>query len=346
MTGLPLKKTLLWVVIFFGMPLTGYLGWHFFFAVLQTIEPPTCHEKNATATSPHPGMVWVPTGTFAFGDSVYPEEQPIRTASVTGFWMDRTEVTNAQFAEFVQATGYITTAERPVDPLTHTGLPPDLLKPGAVVFINPTALTRGGDVRQWWQYVPGANWRHPEGPESGISGRDNHPVVAVTFEDAKAYARWKGRSLPTEVEWEWAALGGKPPVSGLTGQPELANTWQGLFPVTNRATDGFEGLAPVGCFAANGYGLKDMIGNAWELTADRFTKSHAGQDNVPPDQPPPAKREGSTGQVAARHVIKGGSYLCAPNYCMRYRAGARQPQEDDLATSHVGFRTVLRAPGP
>jgi len=348
MTRTRLRKTLLWGGLAAGLVCSGYASWQF----LQTApsaavtEALNCTPVASTAATPHPGMVWIPAGTFAYGDSVYPEEQPIRKVSVTGFWMDRTEVTNAQFSAFVKATGYVTTAERPVDPLTHPGLPAELLKPGAVVFISPTELARGGDVRQWWQYVPGASWRHPEGPQSVISGRDNHPVVAITIEDAQAYARWRGNSLPTEQEWEWAALGGKPPVTGSTDQPEQANTWQGLFPVSNRASDGFIGLAPVGCFAANGYLLNDMIGNAWELTADRYTESHAGQDNVPPDQPQAATRAASTGKLDARHVIKGGSYLCAPNYCMRYRAGSRQPQEDDLATSHVGFRTILRAPGP
>jgi len=328
-----------------GVALAGYAGWQFLRVAPSSavVDPLTCPDATAAAPSPHPGMVWVPAGSFAFGDSVYPEEQPVRQATVAGFWMDRTEVTNAQFAEFVQATGYVTEAEKPVDPLTHPGLTPELLKPGAVVFISPAELTRGGDIRQWWQYVAGANWRHPEGPQSGITGRGSHPVVAVTIADAQAYAQWKGRVLPTEVEWEWAALGGKPATAGDVEQPVDANTWQGLFPVSNQASDGFHGLAPVGCFAANGFGLKDMIGNAWEFTADRYTESHAGQDNIPPDQPPAATR---TGSASARHVIKGGSFLCAPNYCKRYRAGARQPQEDDLATSHLGFRTVLHAPGP
>jgi formylglycine-generating enzyme required for sulfatase activity len=288
-------------------------------------------------------MVWIPPGSFTFGDSVYPEEQPIHQTTVSGFWMDRTEVTNAQFEEFVKVTGYVTTAERPVDPIAHPDLPPDLLKPGAVVFISPLELTRGGDVSQWWQYVPGANWRHPSGPKSNNAGRESHPVVSVTIEDAQAYARWRGHELPSEKEWEWAALGGQAARLGDKSQPEDANTWQGLFPVSNQASDGFVGASPVGCFKPNHYGLFDMIGNVWELTSDPYTESHNPQDNVPPDQAPPAQR---LGQPGGRHVIKGGSYLCAPNYCMRYRPGARQGQEDDLATSHVGFRTLLRAPGP
>lgn len=345
MTASGRKKVLLGGLLLALASLVGCIGW---WRLSDTPnpsgpEPSTCQPPVPLANEKYPGMVWIPAGTFAFGDTVYPEEQPVRNAQVAGFWMDRTEVTNAQFAEFVTATGYVTTAERPVDPRTHPGLPPELLRPGSVVFISPTELARGGDVRQWWQYVPGANWQHPEGPQSNINGREEHPVVAVTFEDAVAYARWKGHTLPTEREWEWAATGGKPQAAGTTDQPLQANTWQGMFPVSNMSTDGFRGLAPVGCFAANGFGLQDMIGNAWELTADRFTELHSGQDNVPPDQPPAPSRPGDP---TGRHVIKGGSYLCAPNYCMRYRAGARQAQEDDLAASHVGFRTILRAPGP
>jgi formylglycine-generating enzyme required for sulfatase activity len=309
----------------------------------------------APSTSPHPGMLWVPAGSFAFGDTVYREETPVRQATVQGFWMDRTEVTNAEFARFVQATGYVTTAERPADATLHPGLPPAMQQPGAVVFVNPTELRNGGDPRQWWQYLPGANWRHPSGPGSSLAGRDAYPVVAVTLADAQAYARWAGRSLPTEREWEWAAGGGQtaplpttppPPPGAAPAQPTQANTWQGFFPLANQASDGFTGLAPVGCFAANGFGLHDMIGNVWELTADVYTDDHSGPDTLPPDQPPIATRPAGAAGAASRHVIKGGSYLCAPNYCMRYRPGARQAQEDDLATSHLGFRTVLRTPGP
>jgi sulfatase modifying factor 1 len=295
-------------------------------------------------SSRYPGMVWVPAGSFNFGDTVYREEQPVINTAVKGFWMDRTEVTNAQFRRFVQATGYQTVAERAVDPGQHPGLPAAMQQPGAVVFKNPTDLRGGGNPGQWWQYVPGANWRHPGGPSTSIEGQDQLPVVAVAWEDAQAYARWAGRALPTEREWEWAATGGVLQASGATDQPAQANTWQGMFPLNNLASDGFVGLAPVGCFAANGFGLHDMIGNVWELTADAYTDSHDPRDNVPPDQPSAPRRGVSASPQ--RHVIKGGSFLCAPNYCMRYRPGARQAQEDDLATSHLGFRTILRAPGP
>jgi sulfatase modifying factor 1 len=293
-----------------------------------------------------PGLVWVPAGRFPFGDRVYPEEQPITDVTVAGFWMDRTEVTNDQFAEFVKATGHVTVAERPVDAQAHPGLPAAMREPGAVVFVNPVRGVATASPTDWWRYTPGASWRHPQGPGSSIAGRGTYPVVAVAYEDAMAYARWKGRSLPTEIQWEWAARGGQGAGGGPEhqdgdgAQPAQANTWQGLFPVLDTAQDGFGGAAPVGCFAANGYGLFDMIGNVWELTADEYTDSHAFG---------PLLRAGGpmgTASGATRRVIKGGSFLCAPNYCRRYRAGARQPQEDDLATSHLGFRTVLNAPGP
>lgn len=298
-----------------------------------------CPMQPEAAGTRHPGMVWVPAGSFDYGDTVYPEEQPVRRVSVEGFWMDRTEVTNDAFAQFVQATGYVTVAERPVDPRLHPQLPPEMRLPGAVVFEMPNAVSGTADIRQWWRYVPGANWRHPGGPRTDIRGRGAFPVVAVTYDDALAYARWKGRSLPTELQWEWAARAGQPSGANPHAQPREANTWQGLFPVVNSADDGFVGLAPVGCYAANGAGLSDMLGNVWEMTADPYTADHSEQPGSPVAL---VVRPEAVGQ----RVIKGGSYLCAPSYCMRYRAGARQAQEADLAASHVGFRTILNAPGP
>lgn len=306
-------------------------------------ERSTCPLPAEPTGAAHPGKVWVPGGRFALGDTVYREEQPLRDTTVAGFWIDRTEVTNAQFAAFVKATGHVTTAERAVDPRQHPGLPPALQQPGAVVFTMPNDVQGRGDVTQWWRYVPGASWRHPQGPGSSIEGRGDFPVVAVTREDALAYARWAGATLPTEAQWEWAARSAQPTARPPHEQPRQANTWQGLFPVVNSADDGFVGLAPVGCYEANALGLFDMIGNAWELTLDAWTPDHSGpQSSTPPDAVPADLRPGSTAQV----VIKGGSFLCAPNYCMRYRAGARQAQDADLGTSHVGFRTVLNAPGP
>jgi formylglycine-generating enzyme required for sulfatase activity len=296
-----------------------------------------CALPSQGPQAPHPGMVWVPGGSFEFGDTENPEEQPIRKTTVAGLWMDRTEVTNDEFAEFVKATGYLTGAERPVDTRTHPGLPPAMQQPGAVVFVMPNDVNGHGDVTQWWRYIAGANWRHPGGPATSIEGRGAFPVVTVTYEDAQAYARWKGHSLPTEAQWEWAARAGQPKAAQDHAQPKQANTWQGLFPVVNSGEDGFVGLAPVGCYAPNALGLFDMIGNAWELTADAYAPFHPDPTAVKT----PTKMAAS---APGQRVIKGGSFLCAPNYCMRYRSGSRQPQEDDLGTSHLGFRTLLIAP--
>ncbi|MFN0164488.1 MAG: formylglycine-generating enzyme family protein [Burkholderiales bacterium] len=311
-------------------------------AVGVRAERANCPLPGEAPDARHAGMVWVPGGSFDIGDTVYAEEGPLTRTTVAGFWIDRTEVTNAQFAAFVAATGYVTVAERAVDRDRHAHLPPQMQKPGAVVFTMPTDLRDGGDLRQWWRYVPGANWRHPGGPGSGLAGRAAHPVVSVALEDAQAYARWKGRSLPTEAQWEWAARGARADALPARDQPREANTWQGLFPVINDASDGFAGSAPVGCYAPNALGLYDMIGNVWELTADAWTENHAALPNDPSQGLQPMRRDTGSGA----RVIKGGSFLCAPNYCMRYRAAARQAQEDDLAASHVGFRTVLVAPGP
>jgi formylglycine-generating enzyme required for sulfatase activity len=289
-------------------------------------------------SEPRRGMVWVPAGDYAEGDTVYPEEGPVTPAHVGGFWMDRHEVTNAQFAAFVAATGYVTQAERPVDPATHPGLPPDMLEPGAVVFSMPKSVDGAQDISQWWRYTPGANWRHPAGPGSTIAGHEDYPVVEVTHADALAYARWAHRTLPTEAEWEWAARGGERRASMDHDQPANANTWQGVFPVMNSGEDGFVGLAPSGCYPPNRYGLYDMIGNVWELTADVYRPGHDAAGA--PDKAP------ARDEAATQYVIKGGSFLCAPNYCARYRSGSREGQEADLAASHVGFRTILRAPGP
>ncbi len=315
-------------------------------ALLPAIEPGTpnhCDLPLENPSAPHPGMVWVPGGQFEFGDSANPDEQPVRNVSVNGFWMNRTEVTNDAFAAFVQATGYITLAERPVDTALHSGLPPDLRRPGAVVFIAPTAANPQGAVTQWWRYIPGAQWRHPQGPNSNITGRGAYPVVAITYEDAQAYARWRGHALPSEMQWEWAARAGQARSGQDRQQPKAANTWQGLFPVVNTGEDGFTQLAPVGCYSANALGLFDMIGNAWELTADIYAPHHR---EPAPGIPDPATVDVHRSTQPVQRVIKGGSFLCAPNYCARYRSSARQPQDQDMATAHVGFRTILLAPGP
>lgn len=274
-------------------------------------------------------MVWIPAGNFTMGaDYTYQEEGPAHAAAVAGFWMDRTEVTNRQFETFVTATGYRTLAERG---LTDPAHPDTAAVPGSAVFVapgaNPSDLLAG-----WWQFRAGADWRHPEGPGSDLRGRETHPVVHVAFEDAQAYAAWKGHSLPTEAQFEYAAQdSGRRDAAGT----HAANTWQGIFPFSNDALDGHAGTAPAGCFAANRFGLHDLIGNVWEWTASPYYPGHdfsdaaAYPEGLDPLQP---------GEAVA--VIKGGSWLCAPNYCMRYRPQARQGQSKGLGTSHIGFRTV------
>jgi formylglycine-generating enzyme required for sulfatase activity len=304
-------------------------------------EPLVCKLPPPSSNAPRPGMVWVPGGDLALGDTVYAEESPVRQVPVAGFWLDRTEVTNDEFAAFVKASAYVTVAERAVDPAKHPDLPPALRLPGAVVFVSPTDLSGQGSPTQWWRYVAGADWRHPGGPGTSIEGRGAFPVVNVTVEDAWAYARWKGVTLPTEAQWEWAARGAKNQALPDHEQPAQANTWQGLFPVTNSVKDGFVGLAPVACFAPNPLGLFDMIGNVWELTRDAYTPSHAVLAPEGAHDPAPSSVRPSGSNTVGQRVIKGGSFLCAPNYCMRYRAGARQAQDDDLAVSHLGFRTAL-----
>lgn len=295
------------------------------------------------------GMAFVPGGSFTMGsDQERPEERFSHVVRVDGFWIDEHEVTNAQFAEFVTATGYVTLAERGLDPKTHPNMSADLTAPGSVLFVQPTKLGRGGDLTQWWQYVKGANWREPEGPGSSIKGNENHPVVHVAYEDALAYARWRGRDLPTEAQWEYAARGAREAGKDWSdafdqdGKP-IANSWQGIFPVYNSDQDGYAGTAPVGCFPPNGYGLYDMIGNVWEWTSDWYVPSHRREAALNPSGPTLLDVRAAAGQSPSK-VIKGGSYLCASNYCARYRPTARQPQEVDLSTGHVGFRTVTNAP--
>jgi formylglycine-generating enzyme len=295
------------------------------------------------------GMAFISGGTFKMGSERYqPEERFTHVVRVDGFWIDRHEVTNAQFKQFVDATGYVTLAERGLDPKTYPDTPKDLLVPGSVVFIQPTDLRQGGRITQWWQYVAGANWRQPSGPGSSIADMANHPVVHVAYEDALAYAHWRDRSLPTEAQWEFAARGGRDGEDDWSsafdaeGKP-IANTWQGIFPVLNTKEDGYAGTAPVGCFKPNGYGLYDMIGNVWELTSDWYRAGHSREAMANPTGPELVSLRVAAGQSASR-VIKGGSYLCSSNYCSRYRPAARQAQETNLSAAHVGFRTVLNKP--
>jgi formylglycine-generating enzyme required for sulfatase activity len=286
-------------------------------------------------------MVWIPPATFRMGsERYYPEEKPIRRARIEGFWIDRAPVTNRDFLVFVEATGHATLAERAPDPAAYPGAASELLQPGSAVFTRPEKPADTLDWRSWWRYEPGADWRHPEGPGSSISERWDHPVVHVAYADAEAYAAWCGKALPTEAEWECAARGaldGREFAWGDTLTPggrHMANTWQGQFPSENTRADGYEGTSPVGAFPANGYGLFDMIGNVWEWTADDY--------RFPPRAAGGCCAGGNADGGEVRKVLKGGSFLCAPSYCQRYRPAARSPETVDTSTSHIGFRCVRR----
>jgi formylglycine-generating enzyme required for sulfatase activity len=292
-------------------------------------------------------MVVIPGGTFVMGsDRHYPEEAPAHEVTVDGFSIDRFPVTNDQFAEFVRATRYRTIAEREQDPAVYPDAPAHLLRPSSVVFVPPLRPVSLHDHLQWWRLVPGANWRHPSGPGSSIRRLGHHPVVHVAWADVEAYAAWAGKALPTEAEWEYAARGGLHRAEYAWGEEltpngrHLANTWQGDFPVTNTEVDGYARTSPVDAFPPNGYGLHDMIGNVWEWTADTYG-SHQRRQAADaccapgPSQSTPAKQ-------VAQKVMKGGSHLCAPNYCRRYRPAARMAQAVDTGTSHLGFRCVMR----
>ncbi len=286
-------------------------------------------------------LVELPGGSFRMGStSFYPEEAPIHTARVAAFAIERHPVTNAQFAEFVGETGYVTVAEQELDPALYPGADPADLVPGALVFRPTPGPVNLRDWRQWWDWKPGACWRHPFGPETGIDNRQDHPVVQVAYPDAAAYARWARRRLPTEAEWEFAARGGSTATYAWGDAPTpggqlMANTWQGHFPYHNDGALGWAGTSPVGAFPPNGYGLVDMIGNVWEWTTTEFAEHHR------PDRPAESCcAPTTTADPTVNQAIKGGSHLCAPEYCHRYRPAARSPQSQDSATTHIGFRCV------
>jgi formylglycine-generating enzyme len=309
--------------------------------------------------APTEEMVWVPGGRFLMGsEDFYPEERPVREVEVDGFRMDDHPVTVAEFGRFVAATGYVTLAERPLDAAQYPEADPELLKPGSLVFHSTAGPVDLRDVAQWWSYVPGGQWRHPQGPGSTVAGRDDHPVTHVAAEDAEAYAAWSGKELPTEAEWEFAARGGLPGAVFAWGDEftphgrVMANTWQGDFPWRSLKSRRRQGTSAVGEFPANGFGLYDMTGNVWEWTSDYFVTGSAqpagdgcctlrnprvtsAEDSLVPGQP---------GAQIPRRVIKGGSHLCAPSYCLRYRPAARQGEAVDTSTSHLGFRCIQRVP--
>jgi formylglycine-generating enzyme len=302
-------------------------------------------------------MAFIPGGSFRMGsDRHYPEEAPAHPVTVTDFWIDRTPITNRQFRTFVNATGYVTFAEIRPDAKDYPGARPEMLKAGSLIFVPPKHAVDLADWSQWWAFKFGANWRRPYGPRSSISGLDDHPVVHIAYRDAQAYAAWVGKDLPTESEWEFAARGGLDGAEFAWGDEftpggkHRANTWQGDFPRQNSATDGYERTSPVTAFPPNGYGLHDMIGNVWEWTTDWYASRHepqAAHSCCGPQHRPSGGEEASYDPrlpdiKIPRKVLKGGSHLCAPNYCRRYRPAARHAQPVDTSTSHIGFRCVIR----
>ena len=313
--------------------------------------------ENKTSTA---GMIWIESGKSVLGNNKghkdkasgrfepFPEEKGEQEITLDGFWLDQHEVTNAQYSKFIDATGYITIAEqKPKKEWFPPDFPDEERVAGSAVFITPQNIDNLTDITQWWQYVEGANWRHPQGPESDIKNKMNHPVVHVSYQGAQAYAKWAGRELPTEAQWEYASRGGLS-ISTYTWGDDftpnkkwMANTWQGQFPIKNSVEDGYSTTAPVGCYPANGYGLYDLAGNVWEIVGDNYRVGHAKEAETNPTGPEhsfdPAEPR------VAKHVIKGGSYLCTPDFCMRYRPTARQPQDYTMGTSHIGFRTVLNS---
>jgi len=327
------------------------------------------YEATESAAEPAPdarpeGMVWIPGGTFSMGiadprrlprggSEAMPDARPIHRVKVDGFWMDATPVTNAEFAEFVEATGYRTIAERPLE---IAGVPAEQLagiKPGSIVFHHPDQLDNPQDYTQWWEWVPGAHWRAPEGPGSDIDDRMDYPVLQVAWADAVAYAEWAEKRLPTEAEWEFAARGGlsgQPYPWGMELHPEgrwQGNTWQGEFPKLDSGRDGHSGLAPVGQFAPNGYGLYDMAGNVWEWCADWYLYNHYGERSASgevvdnPEGPDHSFDPNEPG--VAKRSTRGGSFLCTDQYCTRYMVGTRGKSEPNSAANHIGFRLVRSA---
>ena len=308
---------------------------------------------------PYPDMVWIPGGTFQMGsERHYPEEAPVHRVTVDGFWMDACPITNASFREFVEVTGHTTFAEIPPNPDDYPGAIPEMMYAGSLVFEKPPVRVDLRDSRQWWSFVRGADWLHPRGSGSNLRGLSRHPVVHVAYSDAEAFATWVGKVLPTEAEWEFAARGGLDGAEYawgdemMPGGRHMANTWQGEFPWQNQQLDGWEFTSPVDAFPPNAYGVYDMIGNTWEWTSDWYQPRHPAEKEKAcciPRNP----RGGLAHQSydprdprtrIPRKVLKGGSHLCAPNYCRRYRPAARFPEPIDTSASHVGFRCIVRVP--
>jgi formylglycine-generating enzyme required for sulfatase activity len=301
-------------------------------------------------------MVWIAGGVFWMGCAgcQLPDAEPVHLVELSGYWIDRHPITNAEFARFVAATGYVTVAERPLDPRDFPGVPKEQLVPGSAVFSPPTRELPLLRYVDWWRYVAGANWRHPEGPKSGLRGRENHPAVHIAYADALAYAAWVGKELPTEAEYEFAARGGldrKHYAWGDELRPRgrwVANIFQGRFPVRNSAEDGYTGTSPVEAFPPNGFGLYDVGGNVWQWTADwyrpdTYVRLAAGPAPAPGPRGPPAAYDPTEPSVPKR-VIRGGSFLCSDQYCTRYLVGSRGKGDPASGASNLGFRLVRHLP--
>ncbi|WP_227686863.1 formylglycine-generating enzyme family protein [Spirosoma arboris] len=310
---------------------------------LRTSLVSTTNREQTTAD-----MVLIKGSSFQMGSAEFPDAKPVHAVTVNSFWMDTHEVTNAQFDAFVKATGYRTVAERPLNPADYPGVPADKLVPGSAVFTPPAHPVSLQNPLQWWQYVPGANWRHPQGPQSNLVGKGNEPVVQVCYEDAAAYARWAGKRLPTEAEWEFAARAGRKNTTyywGNTLKPAgkwVANIFQGSFPAKNTLDDGYAALAPVKTFPANPNGLYDMDGNVWEWCSDLYRPDYYQKSlSVNPKGPKDSFDPDEPGTV--KHVQRGGSFLCSDQYCIRYKAGSRGKGETTSASNNLGFRCVRTA---
>jgi formylglycine-generating enzyme required for sulfatase activity len=315
----------------------------------ETVTPAAANPNDHSWTN---GMKWIPGGTFQMGsEEGQPDEKPIHEVTVDGFWMDTYELTNEEFEKFIKATGYVTIAERKPKQRDFPDAPPEALVPGSIVFTPPPGEVPLHNHMAWWRYVPGANWRHPEGPESTIKGREKQPVVQVAWFDAMAYAKWAGKRLPTEAEWEFAARGGKEKLTYTWGNektPEgkwLANIWQGSFPNGNTLQDGFKLQSPVGSFAPNGYGLYDMAGNVWEWTSDWYMPDYYAKSPKQNPQGPQESYDPNEPGVWKR-ITRGGSYLCTEVYCWGYRPAMRMKTSPDTGLNHTGFRCVRSGPPP
>jgi formylglycine-generating enzyme required for sulfatase activity len=312
-------------------------------------------------------MVWIPGGEFSMGiqdprsipnggHDPMADARPIHRVYVDGFWMDQTDVTNEQFAKFVMARGYVTVAERKPRAEDYPGAPPENLVAGGIVFTPPANPVPLNDHYQWWRYIAGANWRHPLGPASGINGKEKYPVVQIAYEDAQAYAKWAGKRLPTEAEWEFAARGGLAGnlyAWGNDFHPQgkwMANTHQGHFPLDDQGADGFAGIAPVAQFPTNGYGLYDMAGNVWQWTSDWYRPNYyeqlASQGGVAPNPQGPDSSWDPSEPSERKRVLRGGSFLCTDQYCARYLVGSRGKGEISSSSNHLGFRCVRSAEMP